>query len=179
MVKIYTSTNSLEDNGAFNMVQMLYKASKEKWSGEYNTKTGKYDPYPYEFFRLDFQSKETFYDEEGYYTGDLELYYNEKTLKKWQEDQYVQFPAIHIKKISFYPGNFNDQYYSEECTCIEIESDNDIAVKDLFTFLSAFGDGGHSFGGVIKINNFKDSHIGSFGYDGDGCDRIYNIEIIN
>ena len=179
MVKIYTSTNSLEDNGAVDMAQMLYLATTGKWSGPYNVKTKTRDPYPYEFFKLDFRGEEVFYDEEDYCIGDLELYYDKETLKKWQKDQYMQFPAVHIKKLSYYPGIFNDKYYSTECTCIEIESDNDEAIKAIFTFLSAFGDGGHSFGGVIKINNVKDSHIGSFGYDGDGCDSIYNIEIIN
>lgn len=165
MVKIYTSINSLEDNGAANMAQMLYKASTERWFG------------PYNFFKLDFREKEVFYDEEDYYIGYLELYYDKETLKKWQKDQYIQFPAAHIKKLSYYPEIFNEKYCPTECTCIEIESDNDKAIKAIFTFLSAFGDGEHSFGGTIKINNVTDEHIGTFRYD--GCDRIYGIEIIN
>lgn len=179
MIKVYTSATCLDDSGVVDMVHMLYYASTGKWNGPYNRETNTWDPYPYDFFMLDFSKyghEDCFYDEKGYYNQDLDYYYDKETLKQWQKEQSIKFAPIHIKKLSFYPVTLECE---RDLLCIEIESDNDDEVEKLFTFMSAFGDGGHSYGGTIKINDIEDSHLGSFGYDGDGCDHIYKIEKVN
>ena len=109
---------------------------------------------------------------------DLGMFPIEK-LTKWDLDGYIEYPLINIKSVKFYSDTCKDWREDTPCITIEIESDNDDAVREIFTILAGLANGGHCCGGHIRINKdqmLHGGHVAYFGLDGDGSDRIYYVD---
>ena len=186
MVTIKTQ-NTVFENGALDMAMNLMHIHEGNW---YNT--------PKEAMYLDFRAikykekswevesfeKDEEFVERNYKTGEVEcgahdLYmFPLSTLIKWDEDNYIKYPIIKVNSIKFYPDIIDLYGDRADCLTIEIDSDNDEAVVEIFTMLAGLANGGHCCGGQIRINEEQmknGGHIANFGLDGDGCDRIYYV----
>lgn len=188
MVKV-KSQDMIFDNGALDMAMNLLHIQRGSWS---NT--------PKEAMYLDFRAtkyKEKSWEIEGFENDECFVERNWKTnevegpahdlgrfpmekLIKWDEDNFIKYPLIKVNSIKFYPDTFTTKWDKEpqDCLTIEIESDNDEAVIEIFTLLAGLANGGHCCGGHIRVNEqqMKDGgHVANFGLDGDGCDRIYYV----
>ena len=189
MVRI-KSQNMVFDNGALDMAMNLLHVQQGEWNS-----------CPKENLFLDF--RENLYEDEkdkwkvtgfecieefverDFKTGEikgpayeLNMFPIEK-LTKWDLDGYIEYPLINIKSIKFYPDTCNNLGKDTPCITIEIESDNDEAVREIFTVLACLANGGHCCGGYIRINKnqmLHGGHVATFGLDGDGSDRIYYVD---
>ena len=178
------------DNGALDMAMNLFHVQKGTWIN-----------CPKENLFLDF--RENLYEDEkdkwkitGFecvedfvdrnfttgeiigYAHDLNMFPIEK-LTKWDLDGYIEYPLINIKSIKFYSDTCKGWRGDIPCITIEIESDNDEAVREIFTVLAGLANGGHCCGGYIRINKdqmLHGGHVANFGLDGDGSDRIYYVD---
>ena len=132
-----------------------------------------------------FENDEEFV-ERNYKTGEVEGYAHDlsrfpmEKLIQWDTDNYIKYPIIHVNSIKFYPDTYITRWdnKSRECLTIEIDSDDDDTVIEIFTMLAGLANGGHCCGGQIRINEkqMKDGgHVANFGLDGDGSDRIYYV----
>lgn len=188
MVTIKTQ-NSAFDNGTLDMVMNMMYVNEGDWNC------------PKEFMCLDFRETkykdrscevekfehgEDFVDR-NWKTNEIEgpaqnlgsLFPMEKLIK-WDEDNFIKYPLIKINSIKFYPDTYTTRWSTEpeECLTIEVDSDNDEAVVEIFTMLAGLANGGHCCGGYIRINEEemqKGGHVANFGLDGDGCDRIFYV----
>lgn len=186
MVTIKTQ-NTVFENGALDMAMNLMHIHEGNW---YNA--------PKEAMYLDFRAikykekswevenfeKDEEFVERNYKTGEVEcgahdLYmFPLSTLIKWDEDNYIKYPIIKVNSIKFYPDIIELYGDRADCLTIEIDSDNDEAVVEIFTMLAGLANGGHCCGGQIRINEEQmknGGHVANFGLDGDGCDRIYYV----
>jgi hypothetical protein len=62
---------------------------------------------------------------------------------------------------------------------IEIESERDDIVREIFILLAELANGGHMCGGDIRIRKEaleSGEWVARFGLDGDGSDRIYYVD---
>lgn len=187
MVTIKTQ-NSAFDNGTLDMVMNMMYVNEGNWNC------------PKEFMCLDF--RETKYKDhscevEKFEHGedfvkrnwktneiegpahDLDLFPMEKLIK-WDEDNFIKYPLIKINSIKFYPDTYTTRWSTdpEKCLTIEVDSDNDEVVVEIFIMLAGLANGGHCCGGYIRINEEemqKGGHVASFGLDGDGSDRIFYV----
>lgn len=189
MVKI-KSQDMVFDNGALDMAMNLVHIYRGKWTDT-----------PKEAMYLDFRDPlhedkndrwkitgfelaESFVDR-NYKTGKVEGYAHDlnmfpiEKLTKWDLDGFIKYPIIKVNSIKFYPDTCKTWRKDTPCITIEIDSDNDEAVREIFTMLAGLANGGHCCGGHIRINEqqMKDGgHVANFGLDGDGCDRIYYVD---
>ena len=189
MVRI-KSQDMVFDNGALDMAMNLLHVQQCEWNN-----------CPKENLFLDF--RENLYEDEkdkwkvtgfecieefverDFETGEikgpvyeLNMFPIEK-LTKWDLDGYIEYPLINIKSIKFYPDTCNNLGKDTPCITIEIESDNDEAVREIFTVLACLANGGHCCGGYIRINKnqmLHGGHVATFGLDGDGLDSIYYVD---
>lgn len=188
MVKI-KSQDMVFDNGALDMAMNLLHVQRGEWDCpkeslfldfRRNLYGDEKDKWKITGFELD----ECFV-ERNYKTNevegpahDLDMFPIEK-LTKWDLDGYIEYPLINIKSIKFYPDTCKGWREDISCITIEIESDNDDAVREIFTVLAGLANGGHSYGGYIRINKdqmLHGGHVGNFGLDGDGSDMIYYVD---
>ena len=189
MVRI-KSQDMVFDNGALDMAMNLLHVQRGTWTNcpkeaiflDFRTPKHEDDDWrkPISGFELD----ECFVDRD-YKTNevkgpahDLDMFPIEK-LTKWDLDGYIEYPLINIKSIKFYSDTCKGWRGDIPCITIEIESDNDEAVREIFTMLAGLANGGHSCGGHIRVNKdqmLHGEHVAFFGFDGDGSDRIYYID---
>ena len=189
MVKI-KAQDMVFDNGALDMAMNLLHVQQGEWSNcpkenlflDFRNPKHKDDDWrkPICGFELD----ECFI-ERNYETNeiegpahDLDMFPIEK-LTKWDLDGYIEYPLINVKSIKFYPDTCKGWRRDIPCITIEIESDNDEAVREIFTMLAGLANGGHCCGGHIRINKdqmLHGEHVAYFGLDGDGSDRIYYVD---
>lgn len=186
MVTIKTQ-NSVFNNGALDMAMNLMYIHEGNW---YNIpKKAMYldfraIKYKEKSWEIESFEKDEEFVERNYKTGEVEcgahdLYmFPLSTLIKWDEDNYIKYPIIKVNSIKFYPDiiNLYDEY--RDCLTIEIDSDNDDIVIEIFTMLAGLANGGHCCGGQIRVNEeqMKDGgYVANFGLDGDGSDRIYYV----
>ena len=189
MVKI-KSQNMVFDNGALDMAMNLLHVQRGEWSNcpkeglfldfRVNLYEDEKDRWKVTGFELD----ECFV-ERNYKTNEVEgpahdlgMFPIEK-LTKWDLDGYIEYPLINIKSIKFYPDTCKNWREDTPCITIEIESDNDEVVREIFTMLAGLANGGHCCGGYIRINKdqmLHGEHVAFFGLDGDGSDRIYYVD---
>lgn len=189
MVKI-KSQDMVFDNGALDMAMNLLHVQRGEWSN-----------CPKESLFLDF--RESLYEDEmnkwkvtGFELGECFVERNYKTnevegpahdlgmfpiekLTKWDLNGYIEYPLINVKSIKFYPDTCEGWRGDIPCITIEIESDNDEAVREIFTMLAGLANGGHCCGGHIRVNKDQMKNgewVANFGLDGDGSDRIYYID---
>lgn len=192
MVKIKTQRGGLFDNGALDMAMNLLYIQEGGWSD--CPKEAMYLDFREEKHKDDnwrnpiigFENEEEFV-ERDYETGEVEgpahdlgMFPIEK-LTKWDEDGFIEYPLINIKSIKFYTDTYYCRWKDENrnCLTIEIESDNDEVVREIFTMLAGLANGGHCCGGLIRINKqqMQDGRwVARFGLDGDGSDRIYYVD---
>lgn len=180
------------DNGALDMAMNLLYIQKGGWQDcpreamylDFRREKHKDDNWRNPI--IGFENEEEFVDR-NYKTGEVEGYAHDlgmfpiEKLTKWDEDGFIKYPLIKINSIKFYPDTYTTKWDKEpiECITIEIDSDNDEAVREIFTMLAGLANGGHSCGGVIRINEqqMQDGRwVARFGLDGDGCDRIYFVD---
>lgn len=189
MVKI-KSQNMVFDNGALDMAMNLAHIDKGEWTDcpkeaiFLDFRNSKHEDDDWRKPIIGFESDEEFV-ERNYKTfevegpaHDLGMFPIEK-LTKWDEDGFIKYPLIKINSIKFYPDTCKTWREDTPCITIEIDSDNDEAVREIFTMLAGLANGGHCCGGVIRINEqqMKEGrHVARFGLDGDGCDRIYYVD---
>ena len=186
MVRI-KSQNMVFDNGALDMAMNLLHVQQCEW-----------DNCPKENLFLDFR-KNLYEDEKDkwkvtgfecieefverdFKTGEIKGPVHElnmfpiEKLTKWDLDGYIEYPLINIKSIKFYPDTCNNLGEDIPCITIEIESDNDEAVREIFTVLACLANGGHGCVGYIRINKnqmLRGINVATFGLDGDG---IYYVD---
>lgn len=165
MVKIACFRN-LYNSGTLEMVQKLMYLSDEHWSDHYDEQSKEYIPTTYDCLILDFKPDGDDYGED-FNIEPREGYYSEEEIENWINTQVVKFPPINIYSIKIVKR--------KEDILIEIESDNDYQIRKLLYLFADLGNPGHSFGGLIRIYEGK-GNVGSFGFDGDGCDYIYSID---
>lgn len=161
-----TWKNCPKENMFLDFRENLYEDEKDKW------KVTGFECVE-EFVDRDFKTGEV----KGP-THELDMFPIEK-LTKWDLDGYIEYPLINIKSIKFYPDTCKSWREDIPCITIEIESDNDEAVREIFTVLAGLANGGHCCGGYIRINKdqmLHGGHIANFGLDGDGSDRIYYVD---
>lgn len=187
MVKI-KSQNMVFDNGALDMAMNLLHVQRGTWNPKeaifLDFRNPKYEDDDWRKPICGFELDEEFV-ERDYETGevegpahDLDMFPIEK-LTKWDLDGYIEYPLINIKSIKFYSDTCKGRRGDIPCITIEIESDNDEAVREIFTMLAGLANGGHCCGGNIKINKnqmLNGEHVANFGLDGDGSDRIYYVD---
>lgn len=189
MVKI-KSQNMVFDNGALDMAMNLLHVQRGEWSDcpkenlFLDFRTPKHEDNDWRKPICGFELDECFVDRD-YKTNevegpahDLNMFPIEK-LTKWDLDGYIEYPLINVKSIKFYPDTCKGWREDIPCITIEIESDNDEVVREIFTVLAGLANGGHSCGGYIRINKdqmLHGGHVANFGLDGDGSDRIYYID---
>lgn len=188
MVKVKTQ-NMTFDNGALDMAINLMYIHEGDWYDtpkeamyldfrgiKYKDNTGKIARFENDEYFVDRDWKTN--EIEGPAHG-LDMFPIEKLIK-WDEDNYIKYPIIKVNSIKFYPDTYISRYTDEPQTCltIEIDSNNDEAVIEIFTMLAGLANGGHCCGGHIRVNEKQmkeGGHVANFGLDGDGCDRIYFV----
>lgn len=192
MVTIKTQ-NCVFNNGALDMAMNLmyihegnwYNAPKEAMYLDFRATKYKEKSWEIESFEKDEE-----FVERDYKTGEVEGYAHDlsrfpiEKLIKWDTDNYIKYPIIKVNSIKFYPNIIELYGYPTDCLTIEIDSDNDEVVTEIFEMLAGLANGGHCCGGQIRINEkqMKDGgYVANFGLDGDGADRIYyvNDEYVN
>lgn len=187
MVKIKTQ-DMVFDNGALDMVMNLLHVQRGTWSPKeaifLDFRSPKHEDDDWRKPICGFELDEEFV-ERDYKTGEVEgpahcldMFPIEK-LTKWDLDGYIEYPLIKINSIKFYPDTCKNWRGDIPCITIEIESDNDEAVREIFTVLAGLANGGHCCGGYIRINKdqmLHGEHVANFGLDGDGSDSIYYVD---
>ena len=188
MVKIKTQSSGPFDNGACDMALNLLYIMQGEWKGKENLildfREKNYDTKEWEqgewFVREPYSVENT--DEPLVPDHDLSLkYFTIEQLKKWDEDNYIIYPLFDIKSVKFYPDTYTTKWHKEprECMTIEIESERDDIVREIFILLAGLANGGHMCGGNIRIRKeaLKNGEwVARFGLDGDGSDRIYYVD---
>lgn len=187
MVKIKTQ-NMVFDNGALDMAMNLLHVQRGTWSSKeaifLDFRSPKHEDDDWRKPICGFELDEEFVDRDFNtgkvkgYAHDLNMFPIEK-LNKWDLDGYIEYPLINIKSIKFYLDTCKDWTEDTPCITIEIESDNDEAVREIFTMLAGLANGGHCCGGKIRINKEQMRNgewVANFGLDGDGSDRIYYVD---
>lgn len=189
MVKI-KSQNMVFDNGALDMAMNLLYIQRSAWNNcpkenlFLDFRENLYEDEKDKWKITGFECVEEFVDrdfntgEVKGYAHDLNMFPIEK-LTKWDLDGYIEYPLINIKSIKFYLDTCKSWRKDIPCITIEIESDNDEAVREIFTVLAGLANGGHCCGGYIRINKdqmLHGGHVANFGLDGDGSDRIYYVD---
>lgn len=178
------------DNGALDMAMNLAHIYRGEWTDTpkeaifLDFRNPKHEDNDWRKPIIDFEPDEEFV-ERNYKTSEVEgpahcldMFPLEK-LTKWDEDGFIKYPLIKINSIKFYPDTCKSWREDIPCITIEIDSDNDEAVREIFTMLAGLANGGHCCGGVIRINEQEmktGEHVARFGLDGDGCDRIYYVD---
>lgn len=187
MVKV-KSQDMVFDNGALDMAMNLLHIQRGTWNSKENIfldfRNPKHEDNDWKKPICGFELDENFVDRD-FNTGeikgpahDLDMFPIEK-LVKWELDGYIEYPIINVKSIKFYTDTC--KYWGEDTPCItiEIESNNDEVVREIFTVLAGLANGGHCCGGHIRINKdqmLHGEHVANFGLDGDGSDRIYYVD---
>lgn len=191
MVKI-KSQDMVFDNGALDMAMNLLYIQEGEWNA--CPKEAMYLDFRREKHKdniwrnpiIGFENDECFVDRnwktneiEGPAHG-LDMFPMEK-LTKWDLDGFIKYPIIKVNSIKFYSDTYISRYDDEPQTCltIEIDSDNDEVVREIFTMLAGLANGGHCCGGVIRLNEQQmqdGSWEARFGLDGDGNDRIFYVD---
>lgn len=187
MVKIKTQ-NMVFDNGALDMAMNLLHIQSGTWDHKeamfLDFRNPKHEDNDWRKPICGFEPDEYFVDRD-FNTGEVEGYAHAlgmfpiEKLTKWDSDGYIEYPLINIKSIKCYPDTCKNWREDTPCITIEIESDNDEAVREIFTVLAGLANGGHCCGGRIRINKEQMKNgewIANFGLDGDGSDRIYYID---
>ena len=187
MVKI-KSQDMVFDNGALDMAMNLLYVQQGEWSPKeglfLDFRENLYEDEKDKWKVTGFECAEVFVDRDFNtgkvkgYAHDLGMFPIEK-LTKWDLDGYIEYPLISIKSIKFYPDTCKYWTKDTPCITIEIESDNDEAVREIFTVLAGLANGGHCCGGHIRINKEQMKNgkwVANFGLDGDGSDRIYYVD---
>lgn len=188
MVKIKTQ-RMVHDNGALDMAMNLMYIYEGEWSN--TPKEAMYLDFRRAIYKersakIDHFENDEEFVERHWKTGEVEGpahdlgKFSIEKLIKWDEDNYIKYPIIKVNSIKFYLDTYTTRWNDtpSECLTIEIDSDNDDVVIEIFTMLAGLANGGHCCGGVIRINEQEmreGGHVASFGLDGDGCDRIYYI----
>ena len=185
MVKIKTQRHGPFDNGACDMALNLLYITQGNWdkkekliidfrSRDYDTKEWRNDE---EFVREPYKSDHT--DKPLLPGWGLERFPMEK-LEQWDKDNYIIYPLFKIHSVKIYPDTYTNWRGKDvECTSIEIESERDDIVREIFILMGCLGNGGHSYGGYIRINEqaLEDGGwVAHFGFDEDGSDRIYFVD---
>ena len=188
MVKIKTQSSGPFDNGACDMALNLLYIMQGGWENKENLildfRERNYDTNKWEqgewFVREPYSVEHT--NEPLDPEHDLSLkYFTIEQLKKWDDDNYIIYPLFDIKSVKFYPDTYTTKWHKEprECMTIEIESERDDIVKEIFILLAELANGGHACGGNIRIRKEaleSGEWVANFGLDGDGCDRIYYVD---
>ena len=176
------------DNGALDMAMNLLHIQRGTWSPKeaifLDFRENLYEDEKDKWKITGFECAEEFVDRD-FNTGEVKGYahcldmFPIEKLTKWDLDGYIEYPLINIKSIKFYPDTCKGWRGDIPCITIEIESDNDEAVREIFTMLAGLANGGHCCGGYIRINKdqmLHGGHVANFGLDGDGSDRIYYVD---
>ena len=187
MVKI-KAQDMVFNNGALDMAMNLLHVQMGTWSPKENLfldfRENLYEDEKDKWKITGFELDECFV-ERNYKTGEIEGPAHEldmfpiEKLTKWDLDGYIEYPLINVKFIRFYSDTCKGWRGDIPCITIEIESDNDEAVREIFTMLAGLANGGHCCGGYIRINKdqmLHGGHVANFGLDGDGSDRIYYVD---
>jgi len=187
---VIKSQSQVFDNGALDMAMNLLHVQQGEWSNcpkenlfldfRGNLYKDEKDKWKITGFELDEEFVERDYktNEVKGPAHELDMFPIEKLIK-WDLDGYIKYPLINIKSIKFYSDTCKSWRENIPCITIEIESDNDEAIREIFTMLAGLANGGHCCGGYIRVNKdqmLHGGHVANFGLDGDGSDRIYYVD---
>lgn len=165
-VRISCSGN-VDDNGTWDMAQKLMYVSCTEFAPHYNDETSQWIPSTYDCLILDFKNPYSDDFDEEFNIDPRPGYYTEEDIEEWRKTQKVVFPPIQVYSLKI--------VRKDSKSIIEIETDNAYEVRKLFYLFADLGNGGHSFDGLVRSRD-DEYNVGSFGFDGDGNDRIYEID---